>query len=95
MLAPGDIIDTSSEAHRGSDVHVEVVEPAWGAVHLREELSSQIVEAQDAGLDVDLEPILIHLAEADDVRGEARDVVDPIKVMMFPELAGEDPFLRW
>jgi hypothetical protein len=53
-------------------------------------LPLQIVEAQDAGLDVDLEPVLVHLAKAHDVGGEAWDVIDPIKPTVLTGLAREE-----
>ena len=35
----GNIADTRGEAHWGGDVHVEVVEAAWGPKHLCEQAS--------------------------------------------------------
>ena len=59
-------------------------------MHLCQQLSLQIVEAQDAGLDVYLEPIFVHLPKAHDVGGEAWDVIEPIKPMVLAGLAREE-----
>lgn len=45
---------------------------------------------QHACLDVNLEPILIHLSETNEVRGEVGDVVDSIQPAMFTRLARDE-----
>ena len=71
------------QAHRGCNVQVKVVELTWRAPDLGNELASLVEEAQYPALNVDLEPVLIPLPNADDASGESRNVVDPFEVMLF------------
>jgi hypothetical protein len=88
--SPGDVANMCSEAHRGDNIHVEVVEAAWRSVHLGEQESMRVEDAEDAFLDDDLEAVLVHLPEAHYVGGEPRDEVDFAESAVLAGSEGEE-----
>jgi hypothetical protein len=88
--SPGDVANTCSEAHWGDNVHVEVVETAWGSVHLSEQESLQVEDAEDALLDDDLEVVLVHLSETHNIGSEPRDQVDSAEPTVFAGSEGKE-----
>jgi hypothetical protein len=75
------------EAHRLADVELENVESICPTYHLGKQAAVLIPDPEDTMFTTPFELLLIELAEADNVGGEARDVVHPLERLMLPIFA--------
>jgi hypothetical protein len=89
MPHPSFFFPAHCQADRLCDVNVKHIEPARIAIDLGKQTSIFITHAHHAILHQHLVAPLVQLTDRDDVRGQARQVVDVVEGAVLPRLAGE------